>query len=101
VADSSLGAVGGAEVVACGRNALLRLLVPKRRREADAEICLDVKCLWLAHLILRQGGEECQGASRVERGDALERMRASAALRSSIDLCRVTVSTTINQSINQ
>jgi hypothetical protein len=83
VVDSLLGGVGGAEVVACGRNALLRLLVTKVRREGDAEIRLEVNCLWLAHRML------LEGASRVEKGDALERMRASATLRSSIDFCFV------------
>lgn len=82
VVESLSGAVGGAEVTA-GRIALRRLLVPKLRREGGAQVYLGVNCLWLAHRML------LEGMSRFERGDALERIRASAALRSSIALCIV------------
>lgn len=82
--DSLLGVVGAA-VVTGGRIAFLRLLVMKVRWRGDAEACLGINCLWLAHRTL------LDGASRVERGDAFERRRMSAALRSSIDLFIVSI----------
>jgi len=83
--DSISGIVEGAEVVASGRIAFLRLLVISVRRKGDAEVCLEINCLWVAHRIL------LEGTSRVERGDAFERRRASAALRSSIVLFIVSI----------
>jgi hypothetical protein len=85
VEDSLSGVVGGAAVVTGGRIAFLRLLVMKVRWRGDAEACLEINCLWLAHRTL------LDGASRVERGDAFERRRTSAALRSSIDLFIVSI----------
>jgi hypothetical protein len=85
VDDSLSGVMGGAEVVTCGRIAFLRLLVMKVRWRGDAEACLEINCLWVAHRMV------LEGASSVDRGDALARRRASAALRSSIDLFVVSI----------
>jgi hypothetical protein len=77
-----LSDTGGAAVVtADGFRAHLRVVVDRFRCNDRGYELLQLNCLLVAHLPV------LVGARHIARGEGCERRRASATLRSSIDLC--------------